>query len=85
MLGENKIREITDQVLALSKANQTEVIVSTTESALTRFANSYIHQNVAESDTQVRVRVVYGKKVGVASSNDLSPDTLKRTVEVICE
>ena len=81
MLGENKIREITDQVLALSKANQTEVIVSTTESALTRFANSYIHQNVAESDTQIRVRVVYGKKIGVASSNDPSPDALKRTVE----
>lgn len=81
MLGENKIREITDQVLALSKADQTEVIVRTTESALTRFANSSIHQNVAERDTDVRVRVVYGKKIGVASSNDVSPDALKRTLE----
>ncbi len=81
MLGENKIREITDQVLALSKADQTEVIVNATESALTRFANSYIHQNVAENDVQVRVRVVYGKKIGVASSNDVSPDALRRTVE----
>lgn len=81
MLGENKIREITDQVLAFSKANQTEVIVRATESALTRFANSSIHQNVAETDADVRVRVVYGKKIGVASSNDLSPDALKRTVE----
>jgi PmbA protein len=81
MLGEKKVREITDQVLALSKADQTEVIVSATESALTRFANSYIHQNVAETDTAVRVRVVYGKKIGVASSNDLSPDALKRTVD----
>jgi predicted Zn-dependent protease len=81
MLGENKIREITSQIFALSKADQTEVIVRATESALTRFANSYIHQNVAETDTDVRVRVVYGKKIGVASSNDISPDALKRTVE----
>jgi PmbA protein len=81
MLGETNVKELANQVLALSKADQTEVIVSATESALTRFANSYIHQNVAETDTQVRVRVVYGKKIGVASSNDLSPDALKRTVE----
>jgi predicted Zn-dependent protease len=81
MLGENRIHEITNQVLALSRADQIEVIVTATESALTRFANSYIHQNVAERDTDVRVRVVYGKKIGVASSNDLSPDALRRTVE----
>lgn len=81
MLGHEKVRELTSQVLAMSKADQTEVIFQGTDSALTRFANSYIHQNVAESNTEVRMRVVYGKKVGVASSNDLSPDALKRTVE----
>lgn len=81
MLGENKIREIANQVLAYSKATQTEVLIHATESALTRFANSMIHQNVAESDTQVRVRVAYGKKIGVASTNDLSPEALQRTVE----
>lgn len=81
MLGENKIREIANHVLAYSKATQTEVLIHATESALTRFANSTIHQNVAESDTQVRVRVAYGKKIGVASTNDLSPEALQRTVE----
>jgi PmbA protein len=68
-------------VLSHSKADQTEVIVHASESALTRFANSYIHQNVSETNTTVRVRVVYGKKVGVASSNDLAPDALARTVD----
>ncbi len=81
MLGPDKVRELTSQVLAMSKADQTEVIFQGIDSALTRFANSYIHQNVAESNTEVRMRVVYGKKVGVASTNDLSPDALKRTVE----
>ncbi len=81
MLGPEKIKEITNQVLALSKAEQTEVLFNGTDSALTRFANSYIHQNVAETNTEVRVRLVYGKKIGVASSNDLSPEALKRTVD----
>lgn len=81
MLGPNKLSEIANQIFSLSKADQVEVIISHTDSALTRFANNHIHQNVAESDVQVRVRVVYGKKIGVASSNDLSPDALKRIVE----
>ena len=81
MLGPDKVKEITNQVLALSKADQTEVIFDGMDSALTRFANSYIHQNVAETNTQVRVRLAYGKKIGVASSNDLSPEALKRTVD----
>src|SRR5512136_2327676 len=81
MLGPEKIREITNLVLSFSKADQTEVLFEGTDSALTRFANSTIHQNVAESDTTIRVRVVYGKKVGVSSSNDISPDALKSTVD----
>ncbi len=81
MLGQDQVRAITQQVLGMSRADQTEVIFSGTDSALTRFANSQIHQNVAETDTQVRIRVVYGKKIGVASSNDLAPEALKRTLD----
>ena len=81
MLGLDKVKEITNQVLALSKADQTEVIFRGTDSALTRFANNAIHQNVAETNTEIRVRVVYGKKIGVASSNDVSPEALRRTVD----
>jgi len=81
MLGPDKVKEIANQVLALSKADQTEVIFNGTDSALTRFANSYIHQNVAEANAEIRVRLVYGKRIGVASSNDLSPEALKRTVD----
>lgn len=81
MLGPNKLSEIANQIFSFSKADQTEVIIRSTDSSLTRFANNHIHQNVAEADVEVRVRVVYGKKIGVASSNDLTPDALKRIVE----
>lgn len=81
MLGPNKLSEIANQIFSFSKADQTEVIIHSTDSSLTRFANNHIHQNVAEANVEVRVRVVYGKKIGVASSNDLTPDALKRIVE----
>jgi PmbA protein len=81
MLGEQKIKQITDKVLGLSTANQTEVVFWADNSALTRFANNYIHQNVAETNTQVSIRMVMGKKIGVASTNDLSDAGLSRAVE----
>ncbi len=81
MLGERKMREIAERVLSLSAADQTEVIIMSEDSGLTRFASSYIHQNVAERDVGLRVRTVVGKKIGVASINDLSQEALERVVE----
>jgi PmbA protein len=85
MLGEASMRELVSRVVARSKAEQTEVILQTSDSALTRVANSYIHQNVATLNTDIRVRVVDGSRVGVASSNDLSPEGIQRTVDTACE
>src|SRR5690349_21035450 len=81
MLGQPRIKEITDRVLGLSSADQTEVIFYGDTTALTRFANNYIHQNVAEVNTQVTVRMVMGKKIGVANTNDLSDEGLRKVVE----
>ncbi len=81
MLGERKMREIAERVLALSAAEQTEVLIMSGDSGLTRFANSYIHQNVAERNVGLKVRAVVGKKIGVTSSNDLSQKALERVVE----
>lgn len=81
MLGRKEMREIAGRVLSLSTADQMEVMIVSEDSGLTRFANSYIHQNVAERDVGLRVRTVVGKKIGVASINDLSPEALERVVE----
>lgn len=81
MLGESRTRERIERTLSLSKADQTEVVLIGENEQLTRFANSYIHQNIAKEDIELRVRVVVGKKVGVASTNDLSDAALQRVVE----
>ncbi len=47
---------------------EAEALVMAEDSALTRFANSEIHQNVAETNVTINLRVVVGKRVGVASS-----------------
>ncbi len=81
MLGKKRIQEIIDSILARSTADQTEVVIQAGDSYLTRFANSTIHQNVAETNADVRVRCVLGKRVGVASTNDLDPRALERSLD----
>ena len=57
-------------------ASQAEAVVMRSSEALTRFANSEIHQNVSETNTVVNLRFVVGRRVGVASSNRLAADSL---------
>ncbi len=50
--------------------------------ALTRFANSHIHQNMASDDDKVRLRVaVDGGRIAQATTTRVDPDGLRRLVE----
>ena len=60
---------------------EAEAVVMAEDSALTRFANSEIHQNVAEANVTVSLRVVIGKRVGVASSGWTDPEGLRRLAD----
>jgi predicted Zn-dependent protease len=62
-------------------ATQAEVLVAEDESSLTRFANSEIHQNVAERDAQLSLRFIDGRRVGCASTNRLDDEALRQLVE----
>jgi PmbA protein len=62
-------------------ATEAEVLVAGGDEALTRFANSEIHQNVAESDVRVSLRFVRGRRIGVASSGRTDPDALRGLAE----
>jgi predicted Zn-dependent protease len=62
-------------------ASQAEALVVRSHSALTRFANNEIHQNVAEEDSVISLRYVDGQRVGVASANRTSDDDLRRLAE----
>src|ERR1700737_4563869 len=81
-----QVKRFIDDLLHASPAQQTEVMVTEWDSALTRFANNGIHQNVAERDVSVRVRVVKDAKTGVASINQMNEkaarDVLGRAITI---
>lgn len=57
------------RTLALSRADQTEVLVYSENAALTRFTHQNVHQNVASRDVLVSVRAIIDGRTGVASAN----------------
>jgi len=81
MQGEAFLRGIADQVLGASRADETEIVLSANESALTRFASSAIHQNVFEVGVDVRVRAVIGTRIGVATTNRTDERSLRELTE----
>jgi predicted Zn-dependent protease len=62
-------------------ASEAEALVSDERAQLTRFANSEIPQNVAETNGTINLRVAIGKRVGVASSNRTDDHGLRRLAE----
>jgi predicted Zn-dependent protease len=61
-------------------ATEAEVLVTAGDASLTRFANSEIHQNVAERSVAVNLRYVVGKRIAVVSTGKIDPDGLRTLV-----
>ena len=80
MIGKERLFKKLEKVLALSEAGQTEILYHGEEAGLTRYANSYIHQNVFEDNRKIYFRSVVGKRVGVASTNSMAIEDLKKTM-----
>ncbi len=60
---------------------EAEVIVASGRAALTRFANSFIHQNVGEDFVAVTLRLAAGGRVARGTSNRIDEDGLSALVE----
>lgn len=81
MLGRDRIVALLKNLTREAKKNgagQAETLYVGSHGSTTRFANSAVMQNVMESNRTVYFRVLLGKQVGMASTNSLHRDDLKR-------
>ena len=76
-----RLAERVVQAAEAAGATEAEALVVAGESALTRFANSEIHQNVASAEVLVNLRFVRGSRVGVASSGRMDDAGIGALVE----
>ncbi len=81
LLGEAEAFSILEDALRGSPADQTEVVLLTDSTDVTRYANSEIHQNVSQANTRLSVRVAVGRAVARVFTNSLDPELLRRTID----
>ena len=81
MLGRKDLKKISDDVLRRAENDPAEVLLFSEVQNLTRFANNYIHQNVAERNVTLIMRLLRGKRLGLATTNRLDAEGLDRLVE----
>src|SRR5438874_11402442 len=80
MLDKNRAADIFGKIKKYSSAGEVEALVYGGHSALTRFANNTIHQNVAEENYVVSVRTVFGGRTARATTNKFDDESLKQAV-----
>jgi predicted Zn-dependent protease len=81
MLTKDQASAIFDRIRKHSTAGEVEVLFSGGKSALTRFANNIIHQNVAEENYSISVRSVFDRRTARASTNKFDEESLRRVVQ----
>jgi PmbA protein len=80
MLTPDQAADIFSLLKKHSTADEIECLFYGGCSALTRFANNTIHQNVAEENYGVSVRTVFGGRTARATSNKFDEDSLKEVL-----
>ncbi|HZQ19766.1 MAG TPA: TldD/PmbA family protein [Terriglobales bacterium] len=81
MLTRDQAADIFDRIKKYSTADEIECLFYGGKSALTRFANNTIHQNVAEENYGVSVRTVFGGRTARATTNKFDEESLKQVVK----
>jgi PmbA protein len=81
MLDQAQAQSIFDKVKRFSSVHELEIIFSSTNYSLTRFANNTIHQNVSELNEVASIRVAFDGKTARATTNRFDDDSLRRAVQ----
>ena len=81
MLTFEQAGDIFGRIRRLSTSDEVEALISGGRFALTRFANNTIHQNVAEENAVVSVRVAFGGKTARAFTNKFDDESLRQVVK----
>lgn len=76
-----EIAEKTVQYATKQRVSQAQAVAFMVDNALTRFASSQIHQNVAQKMGGVSIKVVLDQRISTVQANTLEEEGIKAAVE----
>ncbi|HEX6502045.1 MAG TPA: TldD/PmbA family protein [Terriglobales bacterium] len=81
MISKDQAADIFSKLKAYSKADEVEAIFYGGHTALTRFANNTIHQNMAEEHYGISIRTTFSGRTARATTNKFDEASLKQVVQ----
>lgn len=81
MLDESRAQDLFTKAKKFCSVAELEIILSSTDYSLTRFANNTIHQNVSELNEVASIRVAFDGKTARSTTNRFDDDSLRRAVQ----
>ena len=85
MIGETRLAAALSALVKRARADGASVCAHARARQVFRFANEAIHQDLVQEGVTVTVKVLEGRRVGVASANTLEPQSLARCVSAARE
>ena len=81
MLSKEKVQDTFDRIKKFATADEVELLIGGGKTALTRFANNTIHQNVAEENYVLSVRTVFEGRTARATTNRFDDESIRQCVK----
>jgi len=78
-------KELVNKVKSFTKNYDFEIVATEVKSELTRFAESYIHQNVAETNLNLIVKVINKDRIGAVEMNSIDDHVISKNIEKAIE
>ncbi len=78
-------KELVNKVKSFTKNYDFEIVATEVKSELTRFAESYIHQNVAETNLNLIVKVINEDRIGAVEMNSIDDHVISKNIEKAIE
>lgn len=85
MRNEAESTAILERALAAANADEADAVFMAVDQNISRFANSQLHQNMAEESAWLTLRVVIDGAFGVATTTSFDDGEIARTAEVARE
>jgi len=82
MHSESELKTIAEKAIKLSGGCEAEVLLSSRDSALTRYSENVITQNVAGGGVEFSIRLIKEQRMGKASTGNISDDGIRRCVDI---
>ncbi len=80
MKSRDEVQELLEQVIDLAAGQQVELVYSSENEGLSRFANNEIRQNISQGESSLTIRVLLDGRNGVVNTGRFDRESLARAI-----